>query len=766
VASALAYAHSQNILHRDIKPANLLLDATGTVWVADFGLAKVHEPDTVSNTGDVVGTLQYMAPEQFQGQYDARSDICSLGLTLYELLALQPAFQDSNPSRLIHRISQEEPPRLRSLNPAIPRDLETIVLKASARDPARRYQTAQALCDDLERFLEDRPIQARRVGYVERLGRWCRRNPAVAGLTLLAASLLLLVAVVATVGYVRTREALDGESKEYQRANDALQREKEQRQRADEALQVVKKESQRAADALKGEKEQRQRADDALHGETQQRQRAEATVGLALEVLEQIFERLAPDRIVSASQLTVASADGEQIEVALQPTLSPETAALLEKLLVFYDRLTEQGNNDSKVRRQAAKANRRVGDIQLLLGQTEHALEAYQRSVALYKELVSQFPDDFALITELAGVHNARGQAHRKDSEPAKAKEAHRTAIEVLISPTFSGPAPPQIRYELARTYFHLAKVALEPRENAPPPPKKGGGPPLKKPGRAEAEKHLEKAVQLLTGLRKEEPAVPAYRHLLALCHREQSTLVWGPPPRINWTERTEAIDLLEQLVKQFPHVPEYRFDLSATLALMDVRGPAKDLPRSAVKEADILEALRLSRELVAEHPNVPDYQLAKAQIHHKLALVQKQKSPEKAEKNLRQAVELQNSLVQRFPKVAVHQLMNVLFQDALADMLLEQKKWQESRTLLESSIRQLKQLVGQDKSMMYMGGSLADDYAKLARVLHELWKPELAAQADLQAREVRQSLPKGPPGFPKDKKGPPKKGGGEWPRA
>jgi serine/threonine protein kinase len=734
VASALDYAHSQNVLHRDIKPANLLLDATGTVWVADFGLAKVLEQDTATNTGDIVGTLQYMAPEQFQAATDARSDICSLGLTLYELLTLRPAFQDSNRSRLIHQITQKEPPRLRQINPAIPRDLETIVLKASARDPGRRYQSAKELHDDLQRFLEDRPIHARRVGYAERLGRWCRRNPAIACLTTLAVSLLLLVAAVATLGYIHTRDALDGQS--------------EQRQRA--------------TGALEGEKKQRERAEAISKEETQQRLRAETTTSLSLEVLEEIFQRLAPARVVAASQLTVASAGEEQIEVALEPTLSPETAALLEKLLVFYDRLAGQGNTDSKVRRQAAKGTRRVGDIRLHLGQTEQALEAYEHAVALYKELTKQFPSDATLRTELAGVYNALGQAHRKNNQADKAKEAHLTAIRVLTFPSFATAPPATMRYELARTYFHVGKMARE--TPGPPELKKSGRPPKGQPdakksggaptwaaGQAEADQYLGKAVGLLKVLMQEESAVPAYRHLLALCYRERSTLSAGPSPTIDASDRKEAINLLEQLVKQFPHVPEYRFELSETLAWMDVRGrPPPGFPSSMAAEIDFQEALRLSKELVAEHPNVPDYQLSKAQIHSKLAGLQKQSNQlDQAEKNLRQAVVLQNSLVLRFPKVPFHQYINVMFQDALADVLVEQKKWQESRPLVESSIKQLTKMLGQDKNKTFLGFTLADDYAKLAKILRGLGQPELAARAEEQAKEVRQALPKGP-GSPK----------------
>jgi serine/threonine protein kinase/WD40 repeat protein/tetratricopeptide (TPR) repeat protein len=192
VANALAYAAAQGVLHRDIKPSNLLLDEAGTVWVSDFGLAKSEtEEDNLTQTGDVLGTLRYMAPERLTGQGDIRSDLYSLGLTLYELLTLQPAFEDSERDRLLRQVMHDEPARPRKIDRAIPRDLETIVLKATAREPALRYQAAAALADDLTRFLDDRPILARRASVRERAWRWCRRNPVEAGLLgLLAASVL------------------------------------------------------------------------------------------------------------------------------------------------------------------------------------------------------------------------------------------------------------------------------------------------------------------------------------------------------------------------------------------------------------------------------------------------------------------------------------------------------------------------------------------------------------------------------------------------
>ncbi len=208
VADALQHAHALGVLHRDIKPSNLLLDTAGVVWVADFGLAKATDQQDLTHTGDILGTLRYMAPERFRGEGDGRADVYALGMTLYELLALRPAFDSPDRLELIEQIKAEDPPRPRALDGHIPRDLETIVLKALAKDPKARYQSAEALAEDLRRYLADEPIRARRVTPLDHAIRWCHRNPAVAALAASVLVLLVAVAVVASVGYVRTSLAL------------------------------------------------------------------------------------------------------------------------------------------------------------------------------------------------------------------------------------------------------------------------------------------------------------------------------------------------------------------------------------------------------------------------------------------------------------------------------------------------------------------------------------------------------------------------------
>jgi serine/threonine protein kinase len=208
-ALALEHAHQLGVVHRDIKPGNLLLDSNGQLWVTDFGLAQFQSDAALTLTGDLLGTLRYMSPEQAlarRGLVDHRTDIYSLGATLYELLTLEPAFDGCDRQELLRQITFEEPRSLRRRSRAIPVDLETIVLKALAKRVEDRYSTAQELADDLRRYLDQKPIQARRPAPWERAAKWARRHR---GFVTSALALLIVLLVGFAVSTVLIGAAYD-----------------------------------------------------------------------------------------------------------------------------------------------------------------------------------------------------------------------------------------------------------------------------------------------------------------------------------------------------------------------------------------------------------------------------------------------------------------------------------------------------------------------------------------------------------------------------
>jgi serine/threonine protein kinase len=245
-ALALEHAHSMGVVHRDVKPGNLLLDERGQLWVADFGLAQVSGDPGLTATGEVLGTLRYASPEQVQarrGVVDHRSDVYSLGATLYELVALRPLFDGRDRNELLRQIANEDPPSPRSLVPGVPEDLETIILKALRKDPAERYATAAELADDLERFLDHRPVLARRPGVVDHVKNWARRYPSVVVACVVGLLLLTVSSVVSAVLLCREQEKTAAAYRaERLRAVEAEERFRLARRSVDELVQISEEE--------------------------------------------------------------------------------------------------------------------------------------------------------------------------------------------------------------------------------------------------------------------------------------------------------------------------------------------------------------------------------------------------------------------------------------------------------------------------------------------------------------------------------------------
>ena len=342
VAAGLEHAHARGILHRDVKPANVLLDPQDTAWITDFGLAKVvGETDSLTETGDVLGTLRYLPPERLEGKADARGDVYGVGLLLYELLTGQRAFPTGERADLLRAIREVGPRPPATLLPGLDRDLETILLRAIARDPAGRYASAAALQEDLERWLEDRPIAARRAGPVERTWRWCRRNRALAAVTAVAVVSLHVAAAAGWTGYISTEQALERES-----------------QRRSEAERAT-----REAEAAS--------------------RRARENERLSLTALEGIFDALAGERIASSRARGPGGAFTTEQE---------GEAKLLQTVLEFYDAFAARNQTDPRLQLEAARAHRRVGLLRTRLGEQEAAAEAYTHALERL-ERVNAAPD-------------------------------------------------------------------------------------------------------------------------------------------------------------------------------------------------------------------------------------------------------------------------------------------------------------------------------------------------------------------------------------
>jgi serine/threonine protein kinase len=317
-AEALEHAHEYGVVHRDIKPGNLLVDAHNHLWIADFGLAQFQTDAALTMTGDLLGTLRYMSPEQAlakRGLVDHRADIYSLGATLYELLTLEPIFDGPDRQELLRQIAFEEPRPPRRVNAAVPADLETIVLKAVAKGVEERYATARELAEDLRRFLETKPIQARRPTLVERAAKWARRHRAM---VVTAAVALLLAAV----GFATSTALIWQEQRKTQSAYDQL-----------------------AAEQANTEK--------ALGAEAEQRARAEKSFRQAWQAVD-FFARV-------------------EEELADKPGLQGFRRKLLEAALEYYQDFIDEHGDDPSIQAELLDSHLRVATILKEIGSKAEA---------------------------------------------------------------------------------------------------------------------------------------------------------------------------------------------------------------------------------------------------------------------------------------------------------------------------------------------------------------------------------------------------------
>src|SRR5262245_7401255 len=411
VADALEYAHKQGILHRDIKPSNLLLDLRGTVWVTDFGLAKVAGPggDNLTHTGDILGTLRYMPPEAFEGKSDARGDVYSLGLTMYELLAMRPAFGEKDRNKLIKHVTTGEPAPLHKVNRDTPRDLVTIIHKAIDREPARRYATAEDMASDLQRFLDDEPILARRQTQFERYWRWARHNPGIAILGGVLTAVLVIAALASIIVASHMATLASNEAK-----------------------------------AAKDERLARQEADSAKERVAKEREQAELSKQRAEQALTKAEENFAKARAAVNDYLTAVSED-EQLKA---PGLHGLRIQLLQSALQFYQEFLKERGNDPALRKELASVHYKVGEIYRDLLQQAAARQSYAQGLRLYEELAKEHPNDpdtqygLAMVLSRTGAYERSVAILEKLVKPDDAKYLYDLSLGYTSIALRGGNAP------------------------------------------------------------------------------------------------------------------------------------------------------------------------------------------------------------------------------------------------------------------------------------------------------------------------------------
>ncbi len=571
IASALAHAHSQKILHRDIKPSNLILDEAGSVWVTDFGLARLYENDRLTRTGEVVGTLRYMPPEQMSGQSDLRGDVYGLGLTLYEMLVLRPAFDETDHRRLIAEVSECQPPPPRRLDPRIPRDLETIVLKCINREPDKRYQSAADLERDLNRFIAGEPIAARRISTTERLVKWARRRPAVAALAVLAA-------VLAIVG-------VGGVTWKWREAN----------------LNLLESQKQSAARGFYFSK--------SLDAVDQMLARTGSELLASVPGMGEVRRQLLTDALVFYTELLQDSED--------DPTLRREFGRIQKQVAYIHHRLGDQ--------EQALAAYVRSAETfdQLRLQFPEDPLNFLDYAVARngHAQILHQIGRSPDSELELREVIQLLEDQPIPDGEGDQKKihaywlqvraESHAALAAAVQSTRGNNPAMEQMEeslelfaqipedYSKADSVLEFqARVAGQLAQK------------LESVNQVQRSQQLrDRAIAIFEELLQTDPESPEFRNSIANIRQARSgTLARQGKLAEAATDLANEIADRRELIRDFPNVPALRQDFARSLAICG--SVLHDIGNFDEGQALMQESVTVATELVQQFPDVVGYQL------------------------------------------------------------------------------------------------------------------------------------------------------------
>jgi serine/threonine protein kinase/tetratricopeptide (TPR) repeat protein len=604
-AEALHAAHEYGIVHRDIKPSNLILDGEGNLWVTDFGLARCQADSSLTRTGDVVGTARYMSPEQASGQtalVDSRTDVYSLGTTLYELLVLQAAFPGDDGPALLRQIDQQDPRPLRQLEPRIPADLETVVLKAMAKRREERYLTAQDFADDLRRVLEGRPTIARPPTLPERVGKWARRHRriVVAGAAVGLCAMLGMAASTLLIAREKTRAEHNFQLAE---------------RRFHEAREAVDRFGAQLAERL---------AD--VPGTDQVRSEL---LGETLRYYRNFVDQAQGDPALRADLATTYSKIGTLIgEIgSTQEALDAQRSAL-----ALWEQLAAENPDHEDYRRRLALCRNNLALALRSAGRTEDARRAYQEAIGLQRQLATG--QEAESLSGLALAHANLGLLESEIGELDKAEQSFHEAIRLQEQLLTASPNDPERLRNLAGSLNNLSVLYLGDQ-----------------PGRAEV--LYQKALPYQIQAAKARPRELKYQRDVALTYNNlgmvQSRTKQLPQAAASYGK---AIEILRALVRAAPSQNSYRRDLAVShnnLGMLETR-----LGRPADAERSFREALELEESLVVQNPHDVDLHSSLGGIYNNLAMVLEElQRPADAAESCRKAIEHQKLAFTAAPNVS-----------------------------------------------------------------------------------------------------------------
>jgi tetratricopeptide (TPR) repeat protein len=573
-AEALHHAHEFGIIHRDVKPSNLLVDDQGKLWVTDFGLARMQTDNGVTLTGDVVGTLRYMSPEQAAGRpapVDGRTDVYSLGVTLYELMTQKHAHPGEDRQTLLRQIIGDDPVSPRRHNPAVPVDLETIVLTAMAKSRDERYASAQAMADDLERFLAGKPTLARRPTLADRAAKWARRHRSMVALGVGAAIVLSLISAIGTAMLAR----------EQAQTSAALVKAKQYSRQARGAVDHF---GMRLADRLV----------EIPGTEPVRRDLLESALAYYRQFVDEARDDPDLRRDISVAHFksgVIASKLG-----------APEDA--IEQYNQALEILTELTAADSPPADQWAQLGVTHNNLALLLaarGDLNAARDHYADAIAIQQRLVRNHTDVLTYAGHLAESHANLGMLLDQIGETDKAERALRAAVDILRPLAESTRGDSKYARDLAIACNNLSYV-------------------LRKREWDSAFEIAEEAVAILERIAKSHPEEAAFEDDLALCYNNLAALE-AQRNRLKAASQWhgKAIALQERLARKAPAVVRHRSDLAVSLNGLGVIYCRLEKPDDA--DAAFARAEQLFTTLAGDYPDELAYRSSFAALLNNQAL-------------------------------------------------------------------------------------------------------------------------------------------------